>query len=112
MLLKNDGFFLLELLLSLSAWFMLGMFFMPILIELSNQSQQLVRDKKAVLFLFEELQANLTEDRTNSNYSIFHNGTEYKIYWKQSSVIGQKEVCVKVEETSFLPRTEICKVPE
>ena len=112
MLWKNDGFFLLELLLSLSAWFMLGMFFMPLLMELSNQSQHLVRDKKAVQFLFEELQGNLTEDRTNSNYSIFHNGTEYKIYWKQSSGFGQKEVCVKVDETSFLPRTEICNVPE
>ncbi|MDQ1001526.1 competence protein ComGE [Neobacillus niacini] len=112
MLWKNDGFFLLELLLSLSAWFMMGMFFMPLLMELSNQSQQLVRDKKAVQFLYEELQANLTEDRTNSNYSILHNGTEYKIYWNQSSGTGQKEVCVKIEGNSFLPRTEICKVPE
>ncbi|MDQ0975923.1 competence protein ComGE [Neobacillus niacini] len=112
MLWKNDGFFLLELLLSLSAWFMMSMFFMPLLIELSHQSQQLVRDKKAVQFLFEELQANLTEDRTNSNYSIYHNGTEYKIYWIQSSEIGQKEVCVKVDKTAFLPKTEICKVAE
>jgi competence protein ComGE len=112
MLWKNDGFFLLELLLSLSAWFMMSMFFMPLLMELSHQSQQLVRDKKAVQFLFEELQANLTEDRTNSNYSIYHNGTEYKIYWIQSSDIGQKEVCVKVDKTAFLPKTEICKVPE
>jgi competence protein ComGE len=112
MLWKNDGFFLLELLLSLSAWFMMSMFFMPLLMELSHQSQQLVRDKKAVQFLFEELQANLTEDRTTSNYSIYHNGTEYKIYWIQSSDIGQKEVCVKVDKTAFLPKTEICKVPE
>ncbi|NYE05018.1 hypothetical protein F4694_001767 [Bacillus niacini] len=112
MLWKNDGFFLLELLLSLSAWFMMSMFFMPLLMELSHQSQQLVRDKKAVQFLFEELHSNLTEDRTNSNYSIYDNGTEYKIYWIQSSDIGQKEVCVKVDKTAFLPETEICKVPE
>lgn len=111
MLWKSDGYFLLELLLSLSVWFMIGMFFMPLLIELSSQSEQLVRDKKAVQFLFEELQANFTEDRTNSNYSIFHNGTEYKIFWNRQS-IGQKEVCVKVDETFFLPKTEICKVPE
>lgn len=112
MLWKSDGFFLLELLLSLSAWFMIGMFFMPLLMDFSTQAQQLVRDKKAVQFLFEELQANLTEDRTNSKYSIFHNGTEYKIYWIQPSDIGPKEVCVKVDETAFLPSTEICKVPE
>lgn len=112
MLWKSDGFFLLELLLSLSAWFMMGMFFLPLLMDLSKQSQQLVRDNKAEQFLFEELQANLTEDRINSNYSILHNGTEYMIYWNQSSGIAGKEVCVKVDETSFLPRTEICKVPE
>lgn len=112
MLWKNDGFFLLELLLSLSVWFMIGMFFMPLLMELSTQSEQLVRNKKAVQCLFEELQANLTADRTNSNYSIFHNGTEYKVYWAQLSGIGQKEVCVKVDETSLLPKTEICKIPE
>jgi competence protein ComGE len=112
MLWKNDGFFLLELLVSLSAWFMLGMFFMPLLMELTIQSQQLVRDKKAVQFLFEELQANLTEDRTNSNYSIHHNGTEYKIYWRQLSGNGQKEACVKIEGNTFLPRTDICRIPE
>ncbi|MEC1522991.1 hypothetical protein P9D43_13360 [Neobacillus niacini] len=111
MLRKSNGFFLLDLLLSLSAWFMMGMFFMPLLIDLSNQSQQLVRDKKGEQFLFEELQANLTEVRTSSNYSIFHNGTEYKIYWNHLSGI-EKEVCVKVDETALLRGTEICKVPE
>lgn len=109
---KNDGFFLLELLLSLSAWLMIGVVFMPLLVDLSNQSQQLVRDKKVNQLLFEELQANLVEDRTNSSYSIFHDGTEYKISWTQLSVNGLMEVCVKVDETTFLPRTEICKAPE
>lgn len=112
MLRRSDGFFLLELLLSLSAWFMMGMFFMPLLMDLSIQSQQHIRDTMAEQFLFEELQANLIEDRIRSNYSIFHNGTEYKVYWKQSSSNGGKEVCVTVDETSFLPKTEICKVPE
>ncbi|WHX99294.1 hypothetical protein [Neobacillus sp. DY30] len=112
MLRKSDGFFLLELLLSLSAWFMMGMFFMPLLMDLFKQPQQHIRDKMAEQFLFEELQANLTEDRTNSNYSIFHNGTEYKVNWNYSSGYRGKVVCVTVVETSFLPKTEICKVPE
>jgi competence protein ComGE len=112
MLSKNDGYFLLELLLSLSAWFMMGTFFIPLLMDISNQSRQLVQDKKAKQFLFEELQANLVEDRTNSKYSIFHNGTEYKIYWAQSTVNGQKEVCVEVDGNTYLPRTKLCKLPE
>ena len=109
---KNDGYFLLELLLSLSALFMLSMFFVPLLIDLANQSQQLIRDKRAKQFLFEELQANLIEDRTNTHYAITLNETEYKIYWRLTSVSGQKEVCVKVEENTLLPSFEDCAIPE
>jgi competence protein ComGE len=112
MLWKNDGFFLLELLLSLSALFMLCIFFIPLLLDLTNQSQQLVRNKKAKQFLYEELQANLSPGWLNSSYSVFHNGTEYKIYWIQSSVYGQKEACVRVDENTVLQRIEICAVPE
>lgn len=110
MLRKIEGFFLLELLLSLSAWFMLTLFFIPILMELANQSQQLVREKRANQLLYEELQANLVEDRTNSSYSLWHNGTEYRIYWNQVNTF--KEVCVKVEETSLLSKIEYCAAPE
>lgn len=91
---------------------MIGLIFMPLLMDLTHQSQQLLRDKKSKQFLFEELQANLAEDRTNSSYSIFHNGTEYKVYWNQSPGNGQKEVCVKVEKNPLLPATEICAIPE
>jgi competence protein ComGE len=109
---KNDGFFLLELLLSLSALFMLSMFFVPLLIDFSNQSQQLMRDKRAKQFLFEELQANLIEDRMNTHYSITLNGTVYTVYWRLNSVNGQKEVCVKVDENTRLQSFEDCAVPE
>ncbi|MFP7297651.1 hypothetical protein [Neobacillus niacini] len=112
MLWKNDGFFLLELLLSLSALLMLGLFFMPLLIDLGTQSQQLVREKRAKQFLFEELQANLIQDRTNTHYTDTLNGTEYAIYWRQTPVNGKKEVCVKVVENTLLPSLEICAEPE
>ena len=109
MLLKNDGYFLLELLLSLSVLLMLCLFFMPLLTDLANQYQQLVRDKKANQLLFEELQAHLLEDRTNSRYSIVHNGTEYQVFWNQSTSSGQMEVCVKVDKQILLPSTQVCK---
>jgi competence protein ComGE len=112
MLSKNEGFFLLELLLSLSALLMLCLFFMPLLMDVSNQSHRLASEKKAKQLVFEELQANLLEDRTSHNYSKFLNGTEYKIYWNQSPVNGQKEVCVEVGEQTFHPRIEICAIPE
>lgn len=112
MLWKNDGFFLLELLLSLSALFMLCIFFIPLLLDITNQSQQLVRNKKAKQFLYEELQANLTTGLSNTSYSVYQNGIEYKIYWIQSSANGHKEACVKVDENTVLPPIEICAVPE
>lgn len=85
---------------------------MPLLIDLANQSQQYIRDKRAKQFLFEELQANLIEDRLDTQYAITLNGTEYKIYWRLTSVSGQKEVCVKIEENTLLPSFEDCTIPE
>lgn len=110
MLVKNNGFFLLELLLSLSVWFMIGLFFVPLLMDLTNQSKELELDKKAKQLLFEELHAKLIDESINSSYSIFDNGHEYKIYWNE--IAGQTEVCVTIEENISLPEKKICIQPE
>jgi competence protein ComGE len=112
MLSKNKGFFLLELLLSLSAWFLIGLYLLPLLIDMTNQYKQLEVNKFARQLLYEELQAKLIDGQSYASYSVFLNGIEYKINWRDSSVPGQKEVCVKVEKNSFHPNTEICGVPE
>jgi competence protein ComGE len=112
MLSKNDGFFLLELLLSLSAWFMISLFFIPLLIELKSQSVQLELDKKVTHLLYEELQANLINNGVATNYSVTHNGLEYKINWRDTPGSSQKEVCVKVEENAIFAKSEKCATPE
>lgn len=112
MLLKNNGFFLLELLLSLSIWFMICLFFIPLLIDLKSQSLQLDVDKKANQLLFEELQANLIDNGIFTSYSVTHNGLEFKIIWRDTPDISQKEVCVKVEKNAIYAETEICIIPE
>jgi competence protein ComGC len=109
---KNKGFFLLELLLSLSAWFMLCLFFIPLLIDLKIQSQQLEVHKKAEQLLYEELQASIVDGQKYLNYSVSHQGIEYRIEWRDLSLSGQKEVCVKVEKHSFISKTEMCATPE
>ncbi|MDF2856608.1 MAG: hypothetical protein K0Q87_2459 [Neobacillus sp.] len=111
MLSKNDGFFLLELLLSLSAWFMISLFFIPLLIELKSQSIQLEVDKKITHLLYEELQANLINGIA-TNYSVTHNGLEYQINWSDTPGSSQKEVCVKVEKNAISAKTEKCATPE
>ena len=91
---NNKGFFLLELLLSLSALLMLSMFLLPPLIHLNEQSRQLSIDNKARQLMYEELQANLINSQSMSNSTINENGVEYKISWTGTEMSGQKEVCV------------------
>ncbi|ETI67331.1 hypothetical protein [Neobacillus vireti] len=112
MLRNNKGFFLLELLLSLSALLMLSLFLLPLLMDLKGQSRQLGVENKARQLMYEELQAKLIANPTFTNYTFVENGVEYKIIWKDSLTAGQKEVCVRVERNSFLPQIEICSVLE
>ncbi|MDR7237179.1 hypothetical protein [Neobacillus drentensis] len=112
MLRSTKGFFLLELLLSLSAWLMLSLFCLPLLIELRDQSRQLELESKARQLMFEELQTQLINNKSFSNYTSILNGVEYQIIWKNSGTVDQKEVCVRIEKNSFLPETEICGLLE
>jgi competence protein ComGE len=109
---SNRGFFLLELLLSLSAWFLMCLFLLPILIDLNSQTVQAEINKKAQQLVFEELQANLQGNQSSSSYSIFESGVEYQVSWRDSVLNGNKEVCVKVEHNPFQVKTEICGMEE
>ncbi|WP_396954561.1 competence type IV pilus minor pilin ComGE [Neobacillus sp.] len=112
MLRNNKGFFLLELLLSLSALIMLSLFLLPLLMELRGQSIKLEIENRTRQIMYEELQAKLIENQTFVNYTLRQNRVEYKIIWKDSRAAGQMEVCVKVERNAFLPQTEICGLLE
>ncbi|MGG5255072.1 hypothetical protein ACQYAD_16695 [Neobacillus sp. SM06] len=112
MLRKSNGFFLIELLLSLSALLMLALFFVPLLADLNAQSQQLERESLAEQLLFEELNALMINGTPSLNHSIFRNGNEYKITWGSSSPGNQKEVCVTLEKKARLPGKTICRFAE
>jgi len=114
MLRNTKGFFLLDLLLSLSAMLTLCLFLVPLLTDLREQSRQLELESKARQLMYEELQAGIISIQPNSNYSTIsiQNGIEYKINWKDSESTGQKEVCVRVEKNSFLPEIEVCGLLE
>lgn len=106
MLRNNNGFFLLELLLSLSALLMICLFFIPLFIDIRAQSRTLEIEKKARQIMFEELQAKLVDNPVFVNYSINHNSIEYQINWTENS--KSKEVCVRVDDSSLHKQTEIC----
>lgn len=110
MLLNNKGFFLLELLLSLSAMFLICLVFVPLVTDLKKQSVNLETEKKMRQLMYEELEAKLIDNRTFANYTLAQNGIGYQITWEDS--FGQKEVCVKVEKTSLHLENEICGILE
>ncbi|WP_066064276.1 hypothetical protein [Neobacillus soli] len=112
-MLRNDkGFFLLELLLSLSALLMISLYLLPLLMDLRGQSKQVEIENKARQLMYEELQAKLIDSRTLTNYTFIQNKVEYKIIWSDPGAASQKEVCVKVEKNSFLPEIKVCGILE
>ncbi|MEH7548985.1 MULTISPECIES: competence type IV pilus minor pilin ComGE [Bacillaceae] len=112
MLRSNKGYFLLELLLSLSTMLMICLFLLPLLMELRDQTRKLEIERTAQRFLYQELKAKIIDSRTLSNYTLIQNNIEYKIIWANTNPADQKEVCVKVEKNSFHPEANICGVLE
>ena len=112
MLRSNNGFFLIELLLSLSALLMLALFFIPLLVDLNTQSQQLEREKLAEQLLYEELNALVINSTLSPSHSIARNGNEYTITWVSDPPDSQKEVCVTIEKKDRYPEKTICRFAE
>jgi competence protein ComGE len=109
---NSKGFFLLELLLSLSALLMIGMFLLPIFIQVRDQSHQVEIENISRKYMYEELQARMMDHQNFNNYSVVQDGIEYQIIWKDSLVDNGKVVCVKVEKNPFTHGTETCGIFE
>lgn len=90
---------------------MICLFLLPIYIDIRSQTEQVEVNQRAEQLMFEELQAQFMNTPTYSNYSVYDSGIEYKVFWRDS-VLNGKEVCVKVEHSSFNFQTEICSVQE
>jgi competence protein ComGE len=112
MLKRSNGFFLLELLLSLSALLIICLFLLPLLIQLRDESQELELETNARKLMYEELQANLISNRQTPNFTSIQNGVEYQINWKDNESAGQKEVCVRIEKNSFRHGVKVCGLLE
>lgn len=106
MLQKNKGYFLLDLMLSLSALFLIFLYLTPLMIDLREQSVRIEIEKTARQIMFDELQAKLLNINNPVNYGITKNGVEYQIYWREYSSL--MEVCVKVGDTPLQAKTEVC----
>lgn len=109
---KNDGFFLIELLLSLTILLMLSLFFTPLFIDLAKQSKLIEVKKQAEQFINEELEALIINEHPSFDHSINLNGIQYQITWINDGPARQQEVCVKIENSSHSPVTAICRSAE
>ncbi|WP_413308850.1 competence type IV pilus minor pilin ComGE [Bacillus sp. 1P10SD] len=109
---NSKGFFLLELLLSLSALLVISMFLLPIYIQVREQSHQVEIENIARKFMYEELQARMMDHNNFNNYSLVQDGIEYQIFWKNSLENSGKVVCVKVERNPFIHGSETCGIFE
>lgn len=112
MLQTSKGYFLLELLLSLSALLMLCTFLVPLLVQIRDQSRQLKIENHARQYMFEELQARMMEQQNFNNYSVIQDGVIYQIVWHDTYETGREVVCVKVERNSFVHEIEKCRIFE
>lgn len=97
MLQKSNGFFLVEQLLSLSTLLVICLFFLPKWLSLSEQAEELQKEKQAISILFEELNSHLGNEAAFVNHLIFLNGQKYEVVWREDSITGEKEVCVQLD---------------
>lgn len=112
MLRKSDGFILSELLLSLSCFLMLCLFFIPLINDLKFQYRNLEVEKEANQLLFEELQSVIVSPLSSQNHTTMINGVEYQINLRETYDSGKKEVCIRVEKNRFNLEKNICYISE
>lgn len=98
MLLKNKGYYLLELILSLSGWILIISFFVPMLIGYHKQSIQIQEKSQAVQILYQYIEKVIIEDPARENFSLTKNNKRYDIVWFGNREGIKSEVCIRYED--------------
>lgn len=109
MLQRNDGYFLAELLLSLSSWLLMTGLMLPMVMFVWEQSAQLQLDNTATHLLYDALESHIVEGVSTEGKLVHLNGTVYEIRW--SGEMSDTKVCVEYDVGQSVPK-QICKRPE
>lgn len=95
---RNDGFFLAELLITLSAWLVIASVFFPLIIQAVNQSLLVKQEFLAAEILYE----SLIDAKKNAVYppieTIVVDQTVFEIFQKGNGESANMEVCIKYED--------------
>lgn len=103
MLKKNKGYFLAELLLTLSAWLVIAGVMVPLIMKTMNHSIATKQENTAVKVLYETLLNAKKEGRIPLFETVSMNQTDYEVVYEQSNGQAIMEVCVQYE--NVLKRT-------
>ena len=82
MSLKNNGFYMAELLLSLSCWILMASMVVPMLVQLHKQSVQIQEKQDALHILYEYMQEVRVEQRERENVTVTKENKQYRISWQ------------------------------
>jgi len=95
---KNEGYFLVELLLALTAWLMIAGVLFPLMIKALNHSVQTDQQYTATKLLYEKL-IIAKKEGVIPTYEVFIIGeTEYEFLPELNEWQGGMEVCIKYED--------------
>jgi competence protein ComGE len=97
---KNKGYYLLELLLSLSGWILIGSIMVPMLVVFNKQSNQIQEKSEALQILYEYVQEVLIENPDRENFSVIKNNKSYDIIWVGEKEERKSEVCIRYEDVN------------
>ncbi|TKC19888.1 competence type IV pilus minor pilin ComGE [Robertmurraya kyonggiensis] len=97
MLRNCRGFFLVELLLSLSIWMVMTVSLLPLYIHVSKQSLDIQQEVQATHLLYEVLQRYVLEAVAEDN-SITREKFVFAVIWEKESDGEPKRVCVNYED--------------
>jgi competence protein ComGE len=109
MLRKNDGFFLVELLLSFATWLIALGILLPLVIQVTNQSIQLELEKTATHILYDELEKRKIVGNVVNNKTVNRNGVTYEVEWRTTE--AKLEVCIVFQNAKH-SNCEKCQIFE
>lgn len=96
-MLKNNGYFLCDLLISLSGWILIASVIVPMMIGLNKQSVELKEKSDAVHILYEYMQTVVVENPERTNFSVTKNDKEYEVVWQGKKDGVKSEVSIRYE---------------
>jgi Tfp pilus assembly protein PilE len=99
MWLKNEkGFYMAELIMSLSGWLLISGVLVPIFIQVNKQSIEIQEKSEALHILYEYMQTVTIENPVKENKILTRDHTHYEIVWEMEQEDGKSEVSIRYED--------------